>query len=499
MVKLNFIRNLFFVLLPLLALALVAQAQDHPAPDDLTVIGLGQRYTENIPVIDMSDLGIQPAQIPMTENSAFTPSASSGQAFHHSAFQAGGGSDPTNPYAVIRKTGPATIQPGGTTRYEITLTNYESLTHTYRLTDTLPPQLTYVPDSATATELVPSLSRYSVQASGLVYDPAARTLSWQGVLAPGRLDYVIEENSITLPYLDLADFGAVNLCDDFIADGEACEAVSVTFNLGVNGYTTNLYGEVLSQLTVSANGLILGHDAVASGHNPWLPAAATPGLVLAGLWRDVDMGGIDTAPNGRFHAAIISGLVQGHDVFYAQWHNVPHANDSTPLRASPELAEETSPTARHAIAILLNKDTAAGSAQVMAGHAFFIYDNISDPAHMVAQGYTIGIADKSGVRGVTYAYAPCCADPQPPQGYPPTSGTTLHLRPVLFGAASDYQRTFSYQAMVNAQVPETIISTAVASSSSDNPALAHVWSSHYLYVRLQTYLPFLRHDEVVGP
>ena len=37
---------------------------------------------------------------------------------------------------------------------------------------------------------------------------------------------------------------------------------------------------------------------------------------------------------------------------------------------------------------------------------FFIYDNISDPAQTVAQGYTIGIEDKLGVRGVTYAYAP---------------------------------------------------------------------------------------------
>ena len=132
----------------------------------------------------------------------------------------------------------------------------------------------------------------------------------------------------------------------------------------------------------------------------------------------------------------------------------------------------------------------------MAGHAFFIYDNISGPAQMVAQGYTIGIEDKLGVRGVTYAYAPCCGDPQPPQGYPPTAGTTLHLRPVLFGADNDYTRTFNYEAIVNGQVPETITNTAVATSSSDDPALAHVWSTHYLYVRLQTYIPLLRFDEV---
>jgi len=246
----------------------------------------------------------------------------------------------------------------------------------------------------------------------------------------------------------------------------------VTFNLGVNGYTTNLYGEVLSQLTVSANGLILAPETAVSGpyaHNQWLPDAATSGFVLAGLWRDTNMGNAE-ASNGRFHAAIISGLIAGHDVFYAQWHDAPHAEN-------PDL------TARHAIALLLNGD---GS---QVGHVFFIYDNISNPAQLVAQGYTIGVADKLGTRGVTYAYAPCCGDDQLPQGYPPAAGTTLHLRPVLFGVENGYSRTFSYEAVVNAPVPETIASTAVVTSSSPDPALATAWSTHYLYVRWQTYLP----------
>jgi len=442
------------------------EAQEDNTVSNLITVGPGQRYSESIMLVDLRDSGYQPVQLDMSQPSVIrNPQA---------AIAWGGGSDPHNPYAVIRKTAPAFIQPGGTARYEIALTNYESMTHTFRLTDTLPPQLTYMADSA----------------NDLVYDPAARTLSWQGELSPGNLDYVIEENSLALPYLDLAAFGAVNLCDDFVANGEACDDAGVTFNLGVNGYNTNLYGEVLSQLTVSANGLILEHDAAASGHNSWLPDATAPGNVLAGLWRDVDMGGGDTPPNGRFHAAIISGLIEGHDVFYAQWHDAPHASDSAPLAPL-----RTGPTARHAIAVLLNK--AAGLPA--AAHVFFIYDNISDPAQMVAQGYTIGIADKLGARGVTYAYAPCCGDPQPPQGYPPAAGTTLHLRPVLFGAANDYRRTFSYEAVVNAQVPETITSTAVAVSSSGNPALAHTWSTHYLYVRWQTYLPVLRHDAVVGP
>ena len=224
MKKQPLIRNLILVLLPLLAVGLAVQAQEQPNPDGLIVVGPGQRYTETIPVIDIQDLGYQPAALP-----DHNPINNSQLSIHHSQLTRGGGSDPNNPYAIIRKTGPAFMQPGGTARYEITLNNYEGITRTVQLIDTLPPGLAYVPDSA----------------NGLAYAANTRTLNWQGELAPGNLDYIIEEHSPALPYLDLAAFGAVNLCDDFIANGESCDDVSVTFNLGVNGYTTNLYGEVL--------------------------------------------------------------------------------------------------------------------------------------------------------------------------------------------------------------------------------------------------------------
>ncbi|MGH2536255.1 MAG: hypothetical protein ACRDHL_02555, partial [Candidatus Promineifilaceae bacterium] len=213
----------------------------------------------------------------------------------------------------------------------------------------------------------------------------------------------------------------------------------------------------------------------AHGHNQWLPDPAAPGFLLAGLWRDADM-----TSGGRWHAAIVIGLVEGHAVFYAQWHDAPHAND-------PNL------TARHAIAVVLDGDG------YLAGHAYFIYDNISDPAQMVAQGYSIGIEDKLGLRGATHAYAPCCDDPHPPQGYPPVAGTTLHLGPVLFGENNDYWRSFSFAATVSGQAPETIVNTATATSSSGDPVLAHAWSSHYLYVRWQTFMPVLPAPAGAGP
>jgi hypothetical protein len=248
----------------------------------------------------------------------------------------------------------------------------------------------------------------------------------------------------------------------------------VTFNLGINGYTINLYGQLLSQLTVSSNGLILTRDTSTGGLNYWLPDTAAPeGPLLAGLWRDTDL---TTA--GRWHAAILSGLVADYDVFYAQWHDAPHA-------VGPDL------TARHAIAVLLNNNSSLGPASTgSATNIFYIYDNIADPAGTVAMGYTIGIQDKLGQRGETYAYAPCCGNPQPPQGYPPTAGTTLHLRPVLLGADNDYRRSFHYQAIAGGQVPGVIANTAEAASSSADPSLAYVWSTHYLSLRFLSYLPF---------
>ena len=458
MKKKTLIRPLLLFLL-LLTAALAVHAQEQPGSDSLTIAGPGQRYTEIIPVIDIQNFGYKSISLPTQDqinNSQFT--------IQHSQLNRGGGSDPNNPYAVIRKTGPTFLSPGSTAQYAITLNNYENITRTYQLTETLPAGLIYLPNTSASTS--------SAQANELGYDANTRTLSWQGELAPGNLDYIIEEHSPSLPYLDLADFGAVNLCDNFMANGEACDDVSVTFNLGINGYTANLYGELLSQLTVSSNGLILAPETAVSdryNHNQFLPNAATPGFILAGLWRDTDMGDAEMQ-NGRFHAAIISGLIEGHDVFYAQWHDAPQLGD-------PDL------TARHAIALLLN------GADSFSGHAFFIYDNISDPAQLVAQGYTIGIADKLGRRGATYAYAPCCDDTRAPQGFPPAAGTTLHVRPFLFGVENDYQRTFSYAAVVTAPVPETIVSTAVATSSSPDPALAYAWSTHYLYVRRQLFLP----------
>lgn len=434
-----------FVLLLAAVVSLAGLPTGHAQDTGPAVISSNHLYYQDVPSYDLRDFGYQPMSLP--ESPAEPAALLATQ-------EAVVSSNPTNPFASLYKSAPIFAAPGSTATYTIEVANYEWLTRTYSLTDVLPHQLQYVAGSAS---------------NGLNYDPATRTFSWQGQLEPGKLEYIIENFGNPLPYLDLGDFGAANLCDDFIANGGDCDDVIVTMNLGINGYAYNLYGQEMTEVVISSNGVALTDDSPGNdptnGNNQFLPDATPPGHLLAGLWRDSDM-----TASGRWHAAIISGWIEGYDVFYVQWHDAPHKND-------------LDLTVRHAIAIVLN----GGGGQ--AGNVYYIYDNVSDPDQQVALGYTIGLEDRLSSRGFTHAFAPCCGDPIPPRGYPPAPGTTLRVHPVLFGSDNDYRRTLSYQAVVVGVVPETVVNTAEVTTDSNDPNLAYMWSTHYLYVRLQYYLP----------
>jgi hypothetical protein len=412
-----------------------------------------------LPVIDLTEPGYRAVRLPDLPASALQ-----------------GASDPDNPYAVLRISGPGgsaphtaaphTAAPGEVVHLQIALSNYEAVTRTYRLTTTLPTALTYLPAPDGRDDLT--------------YDPETHTLGWQGVVAPGHLDYRIETSSVALPYLDLADYGAPDWCAAAREAGQGCDDLTVTINLGRSGYSANLYGQVVHQLTITPQGTVGAGDADDGpvGQPRWLPeTAVSGGILLAPLWRAVQLDGVGEN-DGRFHAGIVRGLVAGYDVLYVQWHDIPQAHQ-------PSL------TARHALALLLD----GGGPR--SGQLFYIYDNIANPAQLVAQGYTIGLTDAVGERGQTYAYAPAPGAGGTPQGYPPAAGTTLHLLPVLFGAQRPYQRLLTYDVQVAPDAPEQIIQTAVATSDSPASGLATLWASHYLAVRWQGYLPFLISGE--GP
>ena len=367
---------------------------------------------------------------------------------------------PTTPFQSLLQDGPTYARPDTLAHFEIQLANFAAVSRTYQLENRLPAGLDYQPGSA----------------DGLSYDAAKRSLTWTGTLPPGQLNYVIEPTTLPIPYLDLADFGVPNLCDPFLTAGQPCEDVAVTFNLGSSSYSAPLFARELSQITLTSNGLLTAGEGPDTGRNQWLPEGTAPNELIAPLWRDVDM---TTA--GRWHAAIISDLLPGHDLFYAQWHDAPQ-------RQYPDQ------TARFALAFVLNHHQVP-EPQPLSGHLYFIYDNIADPAGTMATGYTIGIEDQTGSLGTTHAFAPCCGAPQVPQGQPPSSGSVLHLRPVVFDHSGSYQQGFRFAAVVTGDVSETLVNTVFVQSDSTAPDRNILWDSHYLYVRWQYFLPLLLNRE----
>ena len=368
-------------------------------------------------------------------------------------------SDPANPYAFMRKDGPSVAETGDVVTYRIHLSNYEAVTRTVQVTESLPVHIEVVPESL---------------ADGLSYNAVTRQLSWQGEVPPAHLVYQRLPDGLQLPYIDLAAYGVPNLCLTL----PDCDETAVTFNLGINNRHFSYFGSLLSEITVSPNGILTVGPLADARHNKWLPDTSVQTAVLAGLWRDVDMRlvvppegeGDPVTLGGRWHAALLTGLLPGHEVFYVQWHNAAAASD-------------LDNTTRHALALALGNGS-------YAGHIFTIYDNIAHPEKVLADGYTIGLSDPTGSRGATVAFADCCGT-RPPQGYPPATGTTWHLAPVLLHP-ENAQTTLSYRAVVTAAVPETVTTTAIAHTDSPNPDTQMVWATHTLFVRELTYLPLIQ-------
>ena len=363
------------------------------------------------------------------------------------------GNSTPDSFATLQKHGATYAESQATTQFEITISNYDRYPHHFWVRETLPPELDFV----------------SAENSDLQYNPATRQLSWYGSINPGHLEYIIEPASLQPPYIDLGDFNVPNICTHLINLYGACDDTTVTYNFGGQDYTSSLFGSSQRQLSLSTNGIILGSEengATPTHHPHWLPSWEMPNFSVAGLWQDLNM-----TDSGRWHLAILQGYIAGHDVFYVQWHDAPN-------KQNPNI------TSRFAIAVVL--DGAGG----LNGHVFYIYDLISNPTALAAQGYTIGIEDRIGSRGTTYAHAPCCEETTTPQGVPPIGDLVLHLKPYLLGA--DYSKTLTYTVQVEAQVPETIASTVTASSDSADITVNDVWSTHYLYVREQVFLPLVQ-------
>ncbi len=331
--------------------------------------------------------------------------------------------------------------PTGTiVEYTIQLTNRDSIAHMYNLTDTLPAGVAYVPDSATG---------------GLEYDPVNHQLVWEGEIDAGAIEYVFTENDPSLPYVNLADLGRPGICETYFKDD--CDDVTLTWGLGSNSYT--FYGETLNEVDQSSNSMIFGPEgwlgSACSACNQLLPEPTEINQVMAGLWRDILPG---AQGQGEFYGVILDNFLANPDdlVFYGNWHDVGQYG-----------ALEI--TSRHAIAIVLDGQSEP------EGRIYYIYDDIT--GDLTENGFTVGVENKMGDMGETWAYAPCdggACIPGDPVGTQPANGTTLRLDPVYL--SDDYIRTFTYQVEITADVGTLLTNHVEVTSNSTDPAVASMWA-----------------------
>jgi uncharacterized repeat protein (TIGR01451 family) len=360
-----------------------------------------------------------------------------------------------NDLAALSKTAPTFAQPGDIITYTITLDNLDAISHTFSLTDTLPAGLTYVPGSATG---------------GLAYNPTTRQFTWSGEVGPGTLGYVASQVSAPT-YINLSSFGATSLCDHADLQGN-CDDGAVVFDLTFNSASYTFYDESLTQLVAYTNGLLFGPEGqtglACTACPQRFPEPTELNQVMAGLWRDIDM----RNNNGEWYAAVITGLLDNpaDKVFYVNWHNA--GQFGAPLT-----------TSRNAIAVVLDDQSEP------AGRIYTIFDDITNGSLLNSEGFSIGVENKTGTEGLTYAFAPCrsascvAADAV---GSLPANGTTLRLDPAVVGGSS--AKVFTYQVEVTA-VPRALITNTVT-ATSDGPA-TNLIALADLLVEYRIYLPLI--------
>ncbi len=358
----------------------------------------------------------------------------------------------TNP-GVLEKTAPDYAEPDQIITYEIKLDNLDNMTHTFKLTDTLPLGVTYIANSATG---------------GLVYDGLNRQSTWQGEIGLGTMGYAVTAVNPPLPYINLGDQPnpPANLCTLF----PNCDDAAVQFDLSTDSASYTFYGESLDAVFVSANGILYGPEGIqgvaCSACPQPLPTGQEVNQVMAGLWRDMDA----SLGVGQWYAAFLDDWIPGTTVFYANWQNVGQAGD--PFT-----------TSRHAIAVVLDGQPEPN------GRIYYLYDDISNPANILNYGYVIGVENKYGSAGETVGFAPCgdavCVQGGQIGSLPP-SGTTLRLDPAVVGGAS--AKTFTYQVRVTAEAGVLLSNQVEVTSDGATETITAVAD---VFVTYKRYMPLI--------
>jgi uncharacterized repeat protein (TIGR01451 family) len=344
------------------------------------------------------------------------------------------------PELLTKEASALTAQAGELVSYTVTLRNLDSIANSYSLVDSLPLGVEYVAGSATG---------------GLIYNPTTRQLTWNGQIAPRTINYTITPVS-PLPYLNLADWGAPGICATYFPTD--CDDKAIVWGLGTERYT--FYGETMDTIVQSSNEMLFGLDGwlglACPACNQFLPQPVEINQIMAGLWRNGRPG---ITGGGEFYAGFMTGVLNNpeDEVFYANWHDVEQ-------RGAPAI------TARHAIAVVLDGQSEP------AGRIYYIYANIT--GNLAPYGYTVGVEDKHGERGTTWAFAQCSyasCIPHVPVGSQPANGTTLRLDPVTTG--TDWFKTFTYQVRVTSPTGALLANVVRVTSNSPDPVAQSMWAA----------------------
>ncbi len=265
---------------------------------------------------------------------------------------------------VVQKSAetPTPFYAGTPFTYTLQLINPTATNQTYIMSDTLPANVEYIPNSAT---------------NGLVYDNVERRLSVIQELEPA-LRIVSADLGGYIDLLgqnpNLPPVECIGVCDD---DFFAIEDQDFYY-----------MGEHFDIIYVSVNGFAAFTPppvGAATNEPQEMPSTDAPNHLVAPLWTDFDLEGTaaDDAGGGKLYAAEVTDGVTVWNVF--EWRNVEHWGNDQPGSPSNVV---------HTFQLWIQRGTS---------FIWFTYDRLDEFGQW---GYpvAIGTEDRSGLIGVTAYY-----------------------------------------------------------------------------------------------
>jgi uncharacterized repeat protein (TIGR01451 family) len=185
--------------------------------------------------------------------------------------------------------------------YTLTITNYDTVGHTYNLTDTLPAGLTIDPASLTG---------------GATYHAASNSVRWTGQIGAPTSGYAFTDSRTGGPswtYVDVAGTtNAAEVCSQFPATN-TCDEVVLTLPLPT-GMGAKFYGTNRTTARIWSNGFLQFSEEALTGQEYYIaqnmPNSAIPNGLFAGLWTDLDLDGNAPADSGggKAYYNLLSGV-----------------------------------------------------------------------------------------------------------------------------------------------------------------------------------------------